>query len=459
MFRYFVKRILLFIPSILLIGFFTFSLFHSAPNDPVEDLLGAGGYEVENVPGRVYQRQYEKLSSELKLDLPLFYFAIIPSYYPDTLYRVTTKFNRERAKVLLSYHNDWGPISMFLKDGHNFLKVSENNEEKSLVDQLLNQTQPQQFVSLIQKNAIEGSSIKLNEFLLQAKSIGQKKKKTVAMPKLAWFGASNQFHYWIKNFFTGNLGKSVVDGRPVWSKISKALSWTFYMVLIGISITLLLSIPLGVWSAYTSKTGLEKVLSNLFYFIYAMPLFWLATLLVVFFTTAQYGSWTNIFPSVGIDPFIGDGTTFSNIISNSKQLILPIFCIVIQSISFLSRLVRTNVIAESKQQYRITAQLKGLNKKSSYLKHLFPNSILPLITILVGWIPASFSGSLVLEVIFNIPGIGRLMYDSIFGNDWYVIFSIVMIVGIVTVFCYLIGDIIYSYINPKIRFGSSLTSQ
>ena len=459
MFKYFVKRILLFIPSILLIGFFTFSLFHSAPNDPVEDLLRTGGYEVENVPASVYQKQYKKLASELKLDLPLFYFAVIPTYYPDTLHRVSTKFDRDRAKVLLSHHNDWGSVSSFLKDGNNFLKESENSEEQSMVDQLLNQSHPKQFVSTIKQNTIDRSSEELKEFLSQAEFIGQKKQHTFAIPKIVWFGTSNQFHYWIKNFFSGNLGKSVLDGRPVWSKISKALSWTFYMVLIGISITMLLSIPLGVWSAYTNNTGLEKILSNLFYFIYAMPLFWLATLLVVFFTTAQYGSWTNIFPSVGIDPFSGEGTTLSNIISNSKQLILPIFCIVIQSITFLSRLVRTNVIAESRQQYRITAQLKGLSKKSSYLKHLFPNSLLPLITIIVGWIPASLSGSLVLEVIFNIPGIGRLMYDSIFGNDWYVIFTIVMIVGTVTVVCYLIGDIVYSYFNPKIRFNSSLTSQ
>ena len=186
-----------------------------------------------------------------------------------------------------------------------------------------------------------------------------------------------------------------------------------------------------------------------------MPLFWFATLMVVFFTTSQYGNWTNIFPGVGISPYSSGLSIWSKIIANSKQLILPVFCMVLHSVAYLSSIVRNSVIAESKQAYKTTALLKGLTKRATFWKHLFPNSVLPLVTIIIGIIPASLAGSLVIEVIFNIPGIGRLIYDSIFGNDWYVIFSIVMLVGVVTIISYLVGDLLYSFLNPKIRFGNN----
>jgi len=458
MFRYYIKRILLFVPSLILIGLFTFLLFHAAPNDPVEDLLVTEGYEEDNVPSTVYQKQYQRLSSELKLNLPRFYFSIVPSYYPDTLHRIPTKFERQRALLLLSHHNNWSTINAFIIKGKAFLESKKSSHENSIVDRLLYQVPPQELQSIASSISTTENSDVLEELLSLAQRIGDGQKSKFAWPQFLWYGAENQFHYWISNFVSGKLGRSVLDGRPVWSKITKALWWTIFMVLIGLVITLLVSVPLGVWSAYTEQAKWDGVISNFFYFIYAMPLFWLATLMVVFFTTTQYGSWTNIFPSVGIDPFRGGGSTLSNILYNAKQLVLPIFCLVIHSVAYLSRIVRMSIITESKQQYRLTAQLKGLTRASAYWKHLFPNSLLPLITIIVGIIPASFAGSLVLEVIFNIPGIGRLMYDSILGGDWYVMFSIVMLVGIVTIISYLIGDLLYSLVNPKIRFGRAQVS-
>lgn len=454
MFGYYIKRILLIVPSLLLVGLFTFYLFHAAPNDPVDDLLATEGYEEETISDALYDKQYKRLSADLKLDLPRFYFSVVPSYYPDTLHKIQTKQDRKRAVELLSYHNNWLEVSKFLDKGHRALELNKSGAGRRTAERLLYQFHPSEFDKIVSANAPPYQE-EMNELRTSALAVGVEHKSSIAIPKLIWFGAENQFHFWITNFFSGKLGRSILDGRPVWSKITKALSWTMYMVILGLTISLLITIPLGVWGAYSPDSKLERFISNFFYFIYAMPLFWLGTIMVVFFTTNQYGAWTNIFPSVGIDPFRGGGSTFSNILHNSKQLILPIFCIVIHSTAYFSRLIRTSIVAESQQQYKLTAQLKGLSKRSSYWKHLFPNSLLPLLTIIVGVIPASLAGSLVLEVIFNIPGIGRLMYDSIFGNDWYVIFSIVMLVGLVTIVCYLIGDVLYSYINPKIRFDKA----
>lgn len=455
MLSYIFKRLLLFIPSIILIGAFTFFLFHASPADPIDSLLRIEGYESDIMSDKQYRSQYERVASELELDLPKFYFGLVPSYYPDTLYKIINKQERKRIERLLLHHNDWGVVSSFLDKGKNILTETDDKDLERLVSDLINITNPSDFSASLSSIDQAKPSFETSEFFEQAQLLAQEKKSAFTFPKFLWFGFDNQFHSWMSKFFSGTLGRSVQDGRPVWNKISKALGWTIFLVLIGMALAVLISIPLGVWSATDISSRWGRVFNNFFYFIYAMPLFWFATLMVVFFTTSQYGSWTNIFPGVGISPYSGDLSTFDRISANSKQLILPIFCIVLNSIAYVSNIVRNSIIVESNQAYKTTALLKGLTKKSTFWKHLFPNSILPLVTIIVGAIPASLAGSLIIEVIFNIPGIGRLMFDSIFGNDWYVIFSIVMLVGMVTIISYLIGDILYSYLNPKIRFGRS----
>ena len=455
MLSYFVKRILLFFPSIFLIGAFAFLLFNATPTDSVASLLRLDGFEEKVISEKLYKSQYKKIASELGLDLPKFYFAFVPRYYPDTLHRIIDKQERKQIVDLLSHHNDWAAVSSFIYQGEVRLQSTETKETKKLITDLLWVVKPDDLDTKLISAMGTLTSPEVSTFLDQAQIVSQQKTSWFIFPKILWFGTSNQYHAWISNFFSGSLGRSVQDGRPVWGKISKALGWTLSLVVLGLSFTILISVPLGIWSARNGNSRMVRLLSNFFYFIYAMPLFWFATLMVVFFTTAHYGNWTNIFPGVGINPYAGDESTVSKILANANQLILPVFCIVLNSIAYLSSIVRNSIIAESNQAYKTTALLKGLTEKATFWKHLFPNALLPLVTIIVGAVPASLAGSLIIEVIFNIPGIGRLMFDSIFGNDWYVIFSIVMLVGVVTVISYLIGDLLYSYLNPRIRFGQA----
>lgn len=455
MLAYFFKRILLIIPSIILIGAFTFFLFHASPTDPIESLLRVEGFEKGVLSDDQYRSQYRRLAADLKLDKPKFYFGIVPSYYPDTLYAIVDKQERRRLVALLEHHNDWNTVSSFFNSGKRILSNLENKNSTRRINEVLYVEHPVDFKSKLEISINDSITIEESSFYDKAYTLKEEHKSFFASPKFLWYGSQNQFHSWLNNFFTGSLGRSVIDGRPVWDKISKALIWTMFLVLVALGLAVVISIPIGVWSARSLESKLSKVSRNFFYFIYAMPLFWFATLMVVFFTTSQYGDWTNIFPGVGISAFSKDSSTIGKITANATQLILPIFCMALHSVAFLSSIVRNSVLAESKKAYKTTAHLKGLTKKDTFWKHLFPNSLLPLVTIIVGAIPASLSGSLVIEVIFNIPGVGRLLFDSIFGNDWYVIFSIVMIVGLVTIISYLIGDLLYSFLNPKIRFGQT----
>ena len=426
-----------------------------SPADPIASLLSIDGFEDDVMSDDQYNSQYKRMAGELGLDLPKFYFSIVPRYYPDTLHKIIDKTEKKQVIALLAHHNDWEAVSSFINQGKFLLGELEDTESRLLIGDLLNDRRSKAHDMDI-LSSMEGQEREdITAFIDKAKNIRQVKKSNFAIPKFLWFGFNNQFHSWMSKFFTGSLGRSIQDGRSVWSKISKALVWTLFLVVVGLFVAVLISVPLGVWSASNVESRMSKFCTNFFYFIYAMPLFWFATLMVVFFTTSQYGNWTNIFPGVGISPYSSGLSIWSKIIANSKQLILPVFCMVLHSVAYLSSIVRNSVIAESKQAYKTTALLKGLTKGATFWRHLFPNSVLPLVTIIIGIIPASLAGSLVIEVIFNIPGIGRLIYDSIFGNDWYVIFSIVMLVGVVTIISYLIGDLLYSFLNPKIRFGNN----
>ena len=189
--------------------------------------------------------------------------------------------------------------------------------------------------------------------------------------------------------------------------------------------------------------------------IYAIPVFWLASLLIIYFTSDRYGAWMNIFPSPGLW-YIPEGqsmwTTFS---MYGSQLILPIICMVANDIALLSTMVRNNVAAEKSKLYVLMAYAKGLSQQQVLTKHILPNVLLPLITIAGSRLAAGLAGALIIEVIFNIPGMGRLMYDSIFAADWNVVFGILVVLSLLTILILLITDVLYAIADPRIKFQKS----
>jgi len=210
---------------------------------------------------------------------------------------------------------------------------------------------------------------------------------------------------------------------------------------------------IGIFLAKNPKGKLQKILHQVLYLLFSMPKFWLATLLVVYFTTSEYGKWTNIFPSVGIDMYPGE-STWHTITQNLDKLILPVICLSLFSITTIAILLQQSIGNEMKESYITTALSKGLTPKQAMKRHALPNALTPLITILAGAIPASLAGSVVIEVIFNIPGIGRLMYDSILSADWSVVYCVLMLATLVTVISFLIADILYALLNPRIRLAA-----
>ena len=212
----------------------------------------------------------------------------------------------------------------------------------------------------------------------------------------------------------------------------------------------ILSIPIGVYTAVKRNSKFDQRLSTFLLLIYSLPLFWIGTMAVMFFTTPEYGM--KIFPSIWLESLSSDRTILSQIGSNFTRLILPIICMTYGSLAFISRQLRSSMIETLQQNYIQTARAKGLTESKVIWKHAFRNALFPLITIFANVLPAAFAGSLIVEYIFNIQGMGYLLFTSIKHSDWQVVYVIIMISAILTIIGILLADMLYALVDPRVRF-------
>ncbi|MDX1410254.1 MAG: ABC transporter permease, partial [Saprospiraceae bacterium] len=135
------------------------------------------------------------------------------------------------------------------------------------------------------------------------------------------------------------------------------------------------------------------------------------------------------------------------------HLFLPVLCLLLAALAYLTRQMRGAMLSEMGKDYIRMARVKGLSDRAVYWKHAFRNALFPMITLVGAAIPASISGSVIIEVIFNIPGMGRLLYDGILRQDWPVVFTIVLLSALLTVIGYLVSDLLYRIVDPRVRIA------
>jgi peptide/nickel transport system permease protein len=428
---YIVKRTLILIPSVFIISVLAFILSRLAPQDPVELILDMRGVSED----QRNQGDYEKVYRELGRHLPLFYLSIKPSNYPSSL----NQLSDEQERVF---------VEKMLRHGYTYLDSRELFNE--YVEHILRKSATASATEVNLIRQLEDKPEHLVEYL-HGSNYAYKRRKLL-VPKIQRHGTNNQYHRWLVSAFTKGFGISYVDGRTAISKVKKAIQWTLSFTLIDFVISVILGIAAGLFLAYNPQGTWQRLLRNILYAIYAVPLFWLATVLVVYFTTNDYGTWTKIFPSVGMDIYPGRSTA-RQILLNFDKLLLPIICLTLHSLAYVSRMVENSLTSELGKDYVIFAFSQGISRKHILTKHVLPNAMIPSITLYASAFASAFSGSLVLEVIFNIPGMGRLLFTSLNSADWNVVFCVLIILSIVTIVSYLIADILYVLFNPKIRFS------
>lgn len=457
MLLYLLKRILYFIPTLLLVSIIIFFLSKCA------------GEELQCIHDRVYDEAKCIEEATLKgFNKPIFYFNLTTTAHPDTLHRIIREERRSTLKKLITQYGNWKEIQSYYKqiDLLNIalakaqLKTKSNAlikmraDTKALFVHYKAAAIEDKLISLTIASA-DSSVVALvpqvNLLKKRYKDIqSNSTKKKLYIPQFIWNGIDNQYHFWFSNFISGNWGKSVRDNRTVIAKIGARLPWTLAITIPAILLAYLLSIPIGVYTAVYKKSKLDKRLSTFLLFLFSLPLFWIGTLAVMFFTTPAYGMpW---FPSIGLQSLSSEEPIWSQILKNASKLILPIICITYSSLAFISRQLRSSMIEALQQDYIRTAKAKGLSQTKVIWKHAFRNALFPLITMFANVLPAAFAGSVIIEVIFNIQGMGYLLFDSIQNRDWQVVYAIVMIASVLTIIGILLADILYALVDPRVRF-------
>ncbi|MFH1593095.1 MAG: ABC transporter permease [Candidatus Omnitrophota bacterium] len=257
-----------------------------------------------------------------------------------------------------------------------------------------------------------------------------------------------RYAYWLKNAVTFNFGRSRVDHRLVTEKIRERLPITVLINILSIVIIFTLSIPIGIKSAVGRGSLFDKT-STVFVFLgFAAPSFWIGLLLMSFF-----GVRLGIMPISGIVSLDFENYSIARkILDITGHLALPVFVASIGGLAGISRYMRQSMLNAINQDYVRTARAKGLNEFTVIYKHALRNALLPIITIVGLSIPGLLSGSVIIETIFGIPGMGRLMVESVFTRDYNVIMAGLVISAFLTLVGNLVADITYAYVDPRIRY-------
>ncbi len=259
---------------------------------------------------------------------------------------------------------------------------------------------------------------------------------------------------WVRKLLVLDFGISRKDGRPVSARIAEALPITLSLNVISMIIVYLISIPMGIVSALKKDTLYDRLTSLVLFILYSLPSFWVGLLLLLLLSGGEY---LNLFPLGGIiSDWAIDKSFFTRALDVMWHLVLPVVTLTYGGFAFLSRYMRANLLEVINQQYIITARAKGLSNARVVFVHAFKNSLVPLVTLMASILPGLLGGSVIVESIFSIPGMGLLAFEAILARDIPVIMAIEAIAAVLTLLGILVADIMYGIVDPRIRLEAKL---
>ena len=436
--RYLIRRILWVIPTLLAIALFSFWISIEAPGDPVERMMQ---FSDDGTRASDQQRTADlkaQWRARLGLDKPLFYFSIQSASLPDTLHRIDDDKHRAHLKMLVREKGHWPLVSSY----YHTLK-----KDPVAIAALAPETN---FANWLKK--VE--SIQSNPELIQAvfSIVNAKPQFARHLPKVAFYGSNNQFHFWLQNAITGDFGYSYYDGEAVSKKLWPKLRLSFILTVSSLLLAFLISIPIGVYAASRPDGWFDHASAVLLFMAYSLPTFFVGTLLLFTFSNPDVLYW---FPESGLQnpvTFDPTGSFIEKLNHWIPHLILPFITYSYGSLAYLSRITRSSVAEETTKDYFTTARSKGLSENKILWKHALRNALLPLITVVGQLFPIAIGGSVIIETIFSLPGIGWEAYRAVMNYDYPVIVAIFTLGGLLTVVGYITADLLYAWADPRIRF-------
>ncbi len=259
-----------------------------------------------------------------------------------------------------------------------------------------------------------------------------------------------QYGRWMGAMLTGNLGDSIKFHRPVNEMIAERIPNTLLLVGVSFLITLIVAVPIGVWSARKPYSKFDYAMTTVTFIGQSIPVYWLGLGLIIIFYVTLKNPFTGMpfFPVGGMNSQGKSG----DLLDTLWHMVLPVAALSLGWIAWYSRFLRSSMLDVLHEDYVRTARAKGAVDSVVYYKHALRNAILPLVTLIALDLPSLFAGALFVETIFSWPGMGRLFWDAAKGRDYPVLLGVVMITAVLIIFCNILADLAYGWLNPQVKY-------
>lgn len=478
---YILKRILFMIPTFFVISFILFVILNFAPGKPGASAQ-AGVTEKLQEAGEGNKREaYKIFKYQFNLDKPVFYNTRFLLTVDDVEKALKTSINWENAyktadilkyqEICENYGEDIVPHLI------NLMNSADNIEFKRQVMYQLSMNAQRRVISkykidndeatreLNKKIDVENEQIKRmslksldNETIMKEKILlwnswydtVKYRYERSFNDKIKMFFFETRFAKYWSNLFKFDFGISHVDKRPVIQMILSKMKYSLSLSVPSLMLSFIIALPLGIFSAVFKDTIADRISTLIVFMLYSLPTFFVATLLLfVFSEGSNYFHW---FPTGGFQDINSDELT---LIGKTKDILhhlaLPLFCMTYGGFAALSRYGRTSLLEVINADYIRTARAKGLAEYVVILKHAVRNGMIPIITLMGTILPVILGGSVIIEVIFNIPGMGTMSYNAIMNRDYNVIMGFNLISIILTLTGLVISDVLYVIADPRIK--------
>jgi len=462
MLQYALRRVLLAIPTLLIVSMCTFWLGQCTPRDPKLEFVEIGPNS------GTYKQQLNSIIAEAtkqKLYKPAFYFSFSAAAFPDTLYKVLPLSRRNRLIKLTAQTGNWDAQIRFeaavSKTIDAVLTIPDSLPQKRILLLALSNlsgvtrfdTLDRLFVRMelaAQMLPQQTQQIAILRTGVQDVLTNRQPEK-LWIPSFHWYGLDNRYHDWLFGFLTGNLGVTNSMKLPVWREIKSALWASLTITIVAILLAYLAAIPLGIYLGQRQNKGSDQWIRRLLMFIFAVPLFIVGAILTTLFVSRSA-----IFPLIDrfyIPSLQGSGQyAIVWVLENMPVMLLPILTIALQALAVLALQMRGGILNVIKQDFIRTARAKGADEETVYWRHAYGNALFPLIAAFPQLFPSIFAGSIVVERLFNYYGVGSKMMEAINTSDYPLIFIIVMLVATIIVCANLAADLLYAWADPRVRF-------
>lgn len=471
MLRYFLRRLLFALPTLLIVSLAVFGISKCAPGDPVE-LLFSEEVRTTAEAGQEAER-YKRAAQQLGLDKPVFYVNVAPAPFPDTFWRVYPPARRERLSKLVFQTGNWLCVSVYDSSLSEFSKSAatvrdSSGDRRNLaleLSALTTASKLEEIAESVQRISSLLDSIPSREKLIPGLKALQsdvqrmqqnRQPLKIYQPAIHWNGINNQYHAWITGYLTGNWGLTR-RMKPVWEEIKPALLATATLSGIALLLAFLIAVPLGVEMGRFRNSRFDRWSKQLLFFLHSMPVFWLGSILVMLFTGNIIGKPLIENPYLDVtDQWLTGTESFSAwFVKKLPRFVLPIAVLTLHALALIAMQMRGGMLEALRQDYIRTARAKGLNDDDIYWKHAFRNALFPIITLFGAMLPALLTGSLVVETLFNFPGLGVKTQTAFLDHDLATLSAILMAIAVLTIVGNLVADLMYALADPRVRFSSS----